>query len=137
MPTTRDRLLDLLAAVPGLAQHELAARLRITSRTARRHLHALVDAGDVVATPDGPALRYRLSDGAHPAAPLPPLTEAETEALSVAALAARPLLAPTPLAAPLERAAEKLRVAWIVDVVSFEPDTDPAHWSFDGSAGPV
>ena len=57
------------------------------------------------------------------------------EALAVAALAARPLLAPTPLAAALDAAAAKLRAGWLADVFSFEPDTDAALWSFDGAAG--
>jgi|SRR5690606_7252797 len=137
MPTTRDRLLHLLAVRPGLAQHELAGRLGVSTRTARRHLSALVAGGEIVAEPDGPALRYRLADGAHPALPVPEFTEHEAEALAVAALAARPLLAPTPLLGPLDAAAEKLRHAAIDDVLSFEADTDPAHWSFDGAAGGV
>ena len=137
MPTTRDRLLDLLAARPGLIQTDIADRLALSTRQARRHLRALEDAGAVVAAPDGPATRYRLADGAHPATPVPRLTDAEAEALAVAARAARPLLAPTPLAAPLDAAAEKLQAAALADVLSFEPETDPAHWSFDGAAGGV
>ena len=137
MPTTRDRLLHLLAARPGLAQHELAVRLDVSTRTARRHLSDLEAAGVVVAQPDGPALHYRLADGAHPALPVPKFTEHESEALAVAALAARPLLAPTPLLGPLDAAAEKLRHAALDDVLSFEADTDPVHWSFDGAAGGV
>ena len=135
MPTTRDRLLDLLAARPGLAQHELADRLGLSTRQARRLLKELADAGSVVATSDGPATRYRLADDAHPATPVPHLTDAEAEALAVAALAARPLLAPTPLAEALDTAADKLRHAALADVVSFEPEADAAHWSFDGAAG--
>lgn len=84
---------------------------------------------------DGPAHRYRLADHAHPAASAPVLTEGEMEALSVAALAARQLLAPTPLLPSLERAAAKLRRAWLSEAISFEPDTDPVLWSFDGAAG--
>ena len=137
MPTTRDRLLDLLAARPGLAQHELAARLGVATRTARRHLGALEADGAVVAAPDGPATRYRLADGAHPATPVPRLTDDQAEALAVAALAARALLAPTPLAGPLEAAAAKLRAAALADVLAFEPEADDAHWSFDGAAGGV
>ena len=137
MPTTRDRLLDLLAARPGLAQHELAGRLDVSTRTARRHLTALEADGTVRADPDGPATRYRLADGAHPATPVPRLTDDEAEALAVAALAARPLLAPTPLAGPLATAAAKLRAAALADVLSFEPEADDAVWSFDGAAGGV
>ncbi|MDT7858123.1 WYL domain-containing protein [Rubrivirga sp. S365] len=137
MPTTRDRLLDLLAARPGLAQAELAARVPLSTRQARRHLTALEAEGTVVATADGPATRYRLADGAHPATPVPRFTDDEAEALAVAARAARPLLAPTPLAAPLAAAADKLQAAALADVVSFEPDADAALWSFDGAAGGV
>ena len=137
MPDTRDRLLALLVARPGLSQQEVADRLSVTTRTARRHLSEMAAAGDVAVNADGKARRYRLADGAHPAAAAPPLTEAETEALSVAALAARPLLAPTPLAGPLDGAAAKLRAAWLADVFSFEPESDPDHWSFDGAAGGV
>ena len=137
MPTTRDRLLDLLAARPGLVQHELADRLGISTRQARRHLTGLERDGTVVAAPHGPATRYRLADGAHPATPVPHLTDHHVEALAVAALAARPLLAPTPLAAALEAAADTLRAAALAEVLSFEPETDAAHWSFDGVAGGV
>lgn len=137
MPTTRDRLLDLIATRPGLAQHEIADRLGVATRTARRHLGALQAEGTVLATPDGPASRYRLADGAHPATPVPRLTDDEAEALAVAALAARPLLAPTPLLRALDAAAAKLRASSIADVLSFEPEADDAHWSFDGAAGGV
>ena len=137
MPTTRDRLLDLLAARPDRAQHELAERLGISTRTARRHLTVLEAEGTVRVTPNGPASLYRLADGAHPATPLPHFTDDEAEALAVAALAAQPLLAPTPLRAPLEAAADKLRAASLAEVLSFEPEADAAHWSFDGVAGGV
>ena len=137
MPTTRDRLLDLLAARPGLTQRELADRLDLSTRQVRRHLQVLTEAGTAVPTPDGPAIRYRLADGAHPATPVPRLTDAEAEALAIAARAARPLLAPTPLLGPLDAAAQKLQAAALADVLSFEPETDPAHWSFDGAAGGV
>lgn len=136
MPDTRDRLLRLLAATPGLSQTDLAGRLGVSTRTARRHLDALAEAGDVVVTPDGKSRRYRLADRAHPVAPPPPFSEAQVEALSVAARAARPLLAPTPLADALDGALGVLREDWATaDVFSFEPEADAAHWSFDGAAG--
>lgn len=137
MPTTRDRLLDLLAARPGLTQTDLADRLGLSTRQARRHLTALEADGTAVAAPDGPATRYRLAEGAHPATPVPRFTDDEAEALAVAALAARPLLAPTPLFGPLEAAADKLRASAVAEVLSFEPEADDAHWSFDGAAGGV
>lgn len=135
MPDTRDALLALLHAFPNLSQQEVARRLGVSERTARRHLAELVEEGTILVTPDGPARRYRLADHAYPAPALPRFIEAEAEALSVAALAARDLLAPTPLAGALDRAAHKLRRAWLTDVFSFEPETDPALWSFDGAAG--
>ena len=90
MTDTRQILLDLLAARPGLSQGELARRAGCSDRTARRHLKALVDGGEVHVTADGNARRYRLADHAHPSASAPPLTEVEIEALSVAALAEPP-----------------------------------------------
>ena len=135
MADTRQNLLDLLAARSGLSQSELARRVGCSERTARRHLKALVGEGEVHAREDGNARRYRLADHAYPVAAAPPLTEAEIEALSVAALAARPILAPTPLADALDAAAAKLRRAWLSEVFSFELDVDPALWSFDGAAG--
>lgn len=136
MPDTRRALLDLLAARSGLTQGDLAGRLRVSTRTARRHLTALVDEGAVCVDVDGPARRYRLSEGATPAVTPPKLTEDETEALYVAALAARSLLAPTPLLAALDSAAARLSAgALLAEVVRFEPDTDGAHWSFDGATG--
>lgn len=136
MPDTRRDLLDLLAARSGLSQGEIAGRLGVSTRTARRHLTGLVAERLVHADADGPARRYRLAEGATPAVALPALTEDETEALSVAALAARPLLAPTPLLAALDSAAAKLSAdAMLAHVVRFEPDIDAGFWSFDGAAG--
>ena len=135
MTDTRRVLLDLLASHSGLTQSDLARRLRISTRTARRYLTALVAEGLVGADPDGPARRYRLMEGATPAVTPPRLTEDEAEALAVAALAARPLLAPTPLLAALDAAAAKLTDASLADVVRFEPDVDAGFWSFDGAAG--
>lgn len=137
MPTTRDRLLHLLASRPGLAQHELADRLNVSTRTARRHLGVLETMGTVVTAVDGSATRYCLASNAQPSTPIPDFTDDEAEALAVAALAARPLLAPTPLAVALDAASEKLRAAALAEVLSFEPEADDAHWSFDGVAGGI
>lgn len=135
MPDTTDALLDLLAAQPGLAQHEIARRLRVSVRTVRRRLRPLVGDGTVLVTPDGTALRYELGPGARRTLPLPALSEVEAEALTVAALAAQAVLAPTPYAAPLARAREALCQTWVRDVFAFEPETEAEHWSFDGAAG--
>lgn len=136
MPDTPARLLRLLHTAPGLSQQTIARRLGVSERTARRHLAALADEGTVLVTPDGPARRYRLADHAHPIeAPLPDFTEGEMEALAVAALAARVLLAPTPLADALDTAADKLRSDWLARAISFEPEHEARLWSFDGAAG--
>lgn len=140
MTDARIAVLAALAASPDLSQQELAHRLGVSERTARRYLRPLIEAGTVLVTPDGPVRRYRLADHAHPAsealAPeLPSFTEGEIEALSVAALAARDLLAPTPLVEALEGAAQKLRRAWLSDVFTFELEGEEALWSFDGAAG--
>ncbi len=137
MPDTRAALLDLIAARPGLSQGEVADRAGVSTRTARRYLQPLVREGTVLVEADGPARRYRLADHAHPvAAPPPTFTEGETEALVVAVLAARPLLAPTPLAGRLDALAEKLRHGWLGEVVLFDAETDAAHWHFDGDGVP-
>ena len=137
MPTPAERVLATLLATPGLTQTGLAVRVGVSTRHLRRRLQALCAAGMVEAEPDGPALRYRATALAEAAADVPRLTEAEAEALAVAALAARPLLAPTPLADPLDSAATKLRAESVAAVVSFEPEDEPARWSFDGAAGGV
>lgn len=135
MPDASDRILALLGARPGLTQREVAQGASLSVRHARRVLQALARQGQVADEADGAARRYSLAPGAQAAAPVPEMTEAECEALAVAALAARALLAPTPLMAPLDRAADKLRTAWMADVLLFEPEADLAHWSFDGATG--
>jgi predicted DNA-binding transcriptional regulator YafY len=136
MTDTRRALLDLLAVQPGLTQTELATHLGVSTRTARRHLADLEEDGTVFFEEDGPAHRYRLADHAHPVEAQPlTFTEGELEALAVAVLAARPLLAPTPLACRLDALAAKLRHQWLGEVVLFDSEADAAHWSFDGAAG--
>ncbi len=131
----RTSILRLLAARPGLAQHEVVSALRTPERTVRRHLKALVQKGALVVTAEGTERRYRLSESAHPVAPPPSLTEAEVESLAVAALAARTLLAPTPLVEALRSATEKLQAAWLTEVFSFEPEDEEALWDFEGATG--
>ncbi len=136
MPDTQSALLALLALHPGLSQQELADRAGVSTRTARRHLTALVEEGTVLFDTDGPTHHYRLADHAYPLdTPPPTFTEGEMEALAVAVLAARPLLAPTPLAHRLTALADKLRHRWLGEVLLFDSETDAAHWSFDGAAG--
>lgn len=135
MPAATDRLLSLLATSRGLTQREVAAALGLSVRHTRRLLRSLVESQHLEVEPAGAARRYTLALRAQPVGTLPEMTEDECEALAVAALAARALLAPTPLAAPLDRAAGKLRAAWVADVMLFEPEDDPALWSFDGATG--
>ena len=68
-------------------------------------------------------------------APPPSLTEAEVEALAIAALSARALLAPTPLIGALRAATEKLQAAWLTEAMFFEPEDEEAVWDFDGVTG--
>lgn len=135
MPAFRDDLIDLLLSRPGLTQSELAGRLGASTRTVRRHLVALAGDGVAVAEADGRARRYRLAEGAAPHLRVPRLSEDEAEALTIAALAARSVLAPTPFQAPLDRAAAALCRTWIADVFAFEPEAETDHWDFDGAAG--
>lgn len=135
MPDTRTRLLALLAASDHASQEVLARRLGVSVRTIRRHLRALETDGTACSSRDGLTKRYRLAPHAHPVAPAPDFTEGEMEALAVAALAARAVLAPTPLAAVLDDATAKLRTDWLARAISFEAETDAALWSFDGATG--
>ena len=133
---TRTALLTLLASGIEPTQSEVAKRLGVSARTARRHLRALEIEGAVIVQRDRNAKRYRLAGHAHPVDVSPlQLNEGELEALAVAVLAARPLLAPTPLAHRLGSLAEKLRHGWLTDVVLFDSEYDAEHWSFDGAVG--
>lgn len=137
-PDTRTALLAVLGTGAEPTQDELAHRLGVSVRTVRRHLTALAEEGLVTAHRDGLLKRFRLTPHARPLPPLPVrLSEAEAEALTVAALAARSLLAPTPFAAPLATAAQNLERAWLTEAFSFEPETEPARWDFDDPDGPA
>ncbi|RMH49993.1 MAG: WYL domain-containing protein [Bacteroidetes bacterium] len=136
-PDTRTALLLVLGTGAELTQAELAHRLRVTDRTVRRHLTALARDGLVEARRDGLLKRFRLVPGAHPLPPLPVrLSEEEAEALTVAALAARSLLAPTPFDRPLAAAARRFAQAWLAEVFSFEPETESEVWDFSHPDGP-
>lgn len=137
MPDTRNDLLTLLAARPDLSQSDLAERLGVSARTVRRHVKELLEEGRVIQDRAGRECRYRLSSRALAAMRLPELSEGEVETLSVAVLAARPLLAPTPLAGSLRRLASALRTHAMAEVVCFEPETDALNWSFEGASGSI
>ena len=135
---TRSALLVLLGAGAELTQDDLSRRLGISVRTVRRHLTALAREGLVTSRRDGLLKRFRLDPRGRPLPPLSMrLTEAEAEALTVAALAARALLAPTPFATPLAAVARSLEQAWLAEAFSFEPETESNLWDFEGHAGPV
>lgn len=129
-------LLHLLAHGAEVTQHEAARRTGLSLRTVRRHLTRLVAEGKVVARRKGGFKHYRLLPEHQPLdAPTPAFTEAEAEALTVATLVARSVLAPTPFAEHLETARLKLEQNWIIEAMTFEPDLEPERWAFDDATG--
>lgn len=136
MRDTRSLLLELLGAGAVPTQEEAARRLRVSPRTARRHLRRLERDGLVEVVKDGAYKRYRVVLAHRVMAPQQVrLTEGEAEALTVAVLAARSLLAPTPFGTPLATAHDKLERAWLSETFSFEPEAEPSTWSFDEVTG--
>ena len=113
-----------------LALSEAAAALGVTTRTARRTLRALEADGLPIRTcRDGRRKLHFLDEADRQAsAEHVPLTEREMLALAVAARAARTVLAPTPLAAPLETAQAKLLDT--TEVYTFEPEALDESWHF-------
>lgn len=79
-PTARAlRALELLQARPGVGAAELAERLGVTERAARRYVAILREAGIEVESTRGPYGGYRLGRGTR----LPPVWFTQTEALSL------------------------------------------------------
>jgi predicted DNA-binding transcriptional regulator YafY len=79
-PTARAlRTLELLQARPGVTADELAERLGVTERAARRYVGILREAGIPVESTRGPYGGYRLGRGAR----LPPVVFTEAEALGL------------------------------------------------------
>src|SRR5580693_8765292 len=77
-PTARAlRTLEILQASPGATAGELAGRLGVTERAARRYVGILREAGIPVESARGPYGRYRLGRGVR----LPPVLFTEAEAL--------------------------------------------------------
>lgn len=113
-----------------LVLSEAAAALGVTTRTARRTLRALEADGLPIRTRrDGRRKLHFLDEADRQAsAEHVPLTEREMLALAVAARAARTVLAPTPLAGPLEAAQAKLLGA--TEVYTFEPEALDQAWHF-------
>jgi predicted DNA-binding transcriptional regulator YafY len=73
------RVLELLAAEPGITGAQLAAQLGVTGRAARRYVAILREAGIPVESAPGPYGGYRLGRGIR----LPPLVFTATEALGL------------------------------------------------------
>jgi predicted DNA-binding transcriptional regulator YafY len=91
-PTARAlRVLDILRARPGTTADELAVRLGVTERAARRYVGILREAGIPVESARGPHGGYRLGRGTR----LPPVhfTQAEAVGLVMAVLASQPAAA--------------------------------------------
>lgn len=79
-PTARAlRTLDLLHARPGITANELADRLGVTERAARRYIGMLREAGIGVESTRGPYGGYRLGRGSG----LPPVVFSDDEALGL------------------------------------------------------
>ncbi len=71
--------MEILQARPGVTAGELAARLGVTERAARRYVGILREAGIPVESARGPYGGYRLGHGTR----LPPVTFTEPEALGL------------------------------------------------------
>ncbi|MFI6426782.1 helix-turn-helix transcriptional regulator [Promicromonospora sp. NPDC050880] len=79
-PTARAlRALELLQTRPGTTANELADRLGVTERAARRYVEILREAGVPVTSARGPHGGYRLGRGTR----LPPVMFTQTEALGL------------------------------------------------------
>ncbi|MEV0951615.1 WYL domain-containing protein [Promicromonospora sp. NPDC050249] len=79
-PTARAlRALEVLQTRPGTTANELADRLGVTERAARRYVEILREAGIPVSSARGPHGGYRLGRGTR----LPPVTFTQTEALGL------------------------------------------------------
>jgi predicted DNA-binding transcriptional regulator YafY len=79
-PTARAlRVLEILQTRPGTTADELAERLSVTGRAARRYIAILREAGIPVDSARGPHGGYRLRRGTR----LPPVVFTETEALGL------------------------------------------------------
>ncbi|MEV4682370.1 helix-turn-helix transcriptional regulator [Streptomyces kurssanovii] len=93
-PTARAlRALEILQARPGTTAGELAARLGVTERAARRYVGILREAGIPVESARGPHGGYRLGRGTR----LPPVhfTQSEALGLVMAVLGGQPAAADT------------------------------------------
>jgi len=108
--STRDQLLTLFRAGHALTQPEISERLDVSRRHARRLIGQLQEAGvPIREQEEGRTKTFFLPSSALALEDAPvPLTERQALAIVVAAEAGRAALRPTPLAAPLADASERL-----------------------------
>lgn len=138
-PGTIDRLYSLFNAGHELTQSDIARYLGVSDRQVRRQIDRLRGQGvDVRERRDGKSKVYFIEpadrevgsrDGLH-------FEERELFALTIAANAARAMLGPTPLDAPLATAYDKLVSKHADSVLTFEPESQRAHWFFESNTHP-
>lgn len=130
------RLLRYLQSGVVTTQAEAAKKLGVSRRSARRYLARLEKRGWLEVHRDGATKRYRLKEEHFPAGSVvPKFTDREAQALTVACLASRALLRPTPFANALKRAHGKFEQTWLAEAMSFDAEDEPGRWSFEGAAG--
>jgi predicted DNA-binding transcriptional regulator YafY len=138
-PGTIDRLFHLFNEGHELTQADIARHLGITDRQVRRLLDQLRDGGVALKERrDGKSKVYFIDPADRKVESRDGLQFEERElfALTIAANAARALLGPTPLDAPLATAYDKLVAQYADSVLSFEPESQRVHWFFESSAHP-
>jgi predicted DNA-binding transcriptional regulator YafY len=133
-PTARAlRALELLQARPGTTADQLAERLGVTERAARRYIGILREAGIQVESSRGPHGGYRLRRGTK----LPPIvfTQAEALGLVMAVLDGQPAAteADDPVGAALDKVIQALpenvgrQAATLREHATATPDRQSAH----------
>lgn len=133
-PTARAlRALEILRTRPATTADELAVRLGVTERAARRYVGILREAGIPVESARGPHGGYRLGRGTR----LPPVhfTQAEALGLVMAALSGRPAVADADdlVGAALGKVVKALpesvgrQAALLREYASAAPDPNAAH----------
>ncbi|GLY64990.1 helix-turn-helix transcriptional regulator [Amycolatopsis taiwanensis] len=133
-PTARAlRTLEILQARPGTTADQLAERLGVTERAARRYVGILREAGIQVESARGPHGGYRLRRGTR----LPPIvfTQAEALGLVMAVLDGQPAAtdADDPVGAALGKVIQALpenvgrQAAVLREHAAAAPDRDSAH----------
>jgi predicted DNA-binding transcriptional regulator YafY len=135
---TISRLRTLLNTGKEFTLDELSDQLEISRRHVRRLINEMRSEGlTVTERREGLTKRFYLAaeDRARHTTPVD-LRESELLALSVAVEAARSALSETPLAAPLQEAADKIMSSSPARVITFEPERTPLQWHFAAGAKP-